>query len=86
MSLLGGESMLGQRDANRESVNSGDAKNQVPTTSAVADGGSDKEEAGKIALVDRPGRAATGDIMVDEYSEIVDAYFEKLTTAKSKHE
>ena len=81
MSLLGGESMLGQQNANRESVNSGNARNNVPTKSAVADGGNDKEETGKIAIVDRPSKSATGDIMTDEYGEIVDAYFEKLTTA-----
>lgn len=79
MSLLGGESVLGQ-DA-RESANASSGKAQADP----AEGIDLSEGAGNSPgprQLDRPSDAITGDAVIGEYSDLVDAYFRKLTSSK----
>ena len=80
MSLLGGESMLGQ-NAKKESVNKSDGNSDGDPEKAVAGADTEGDESAQgPQLVDRPAQTVTGDAMVDEYTDLVDAYFEKLTS------
>ena len=83
MSLLGGESMLGQ-SAPKESTNTGKGDGDGPDSPEFAEGDEGKGEAEKIAILDRPSTSGTGDAINDEYSDVVEAYFQKLTTSKGE--
>lgn len=83
-SLLGGESTLG-RNAREESAtpSKGKAAGTPSPEVAIADNPGDDSETGP-SRNHQPARSATGEAMVDEYSDLVDAYFRKLTASKSE--
>ncbi|NNE93074.1 MAG: hypothetical protein HKN23_15620, partial [Verrucomicrobiales bacterium] len=84
-SLLGGESMLGQRDkGDQESVNGDD---NFTMREGPLDANVDKSDVAKSAdnkREIRPAKSVTGDLLMNEYDDVVDAYFKKLTTGKKK--
>ena len=82
-SLLGGESLLGQ-NSGKESANSGDGNGEGPEVVRGGEGDDGKGKAEQMAIIDRPSTSGTGDAFTDEYSEIVDAYFRKLTTSDNE--
>ncbi len=81
-SLLGGESQLG-RSQGRESASRSDASAQgLKSPGAdIADGADPNSRSGPVTM-DRPSTSATGDAVLDEYRDVVDAYFRKLTTSR----
>jgi hypothetical protein len=81
-SLLGGESQLGRRPG-RETAGRSDANAEgLKSPGAdLADTARAESPSGPTTL-DRPATSATGDAALDEYREVVDAYFRKLTTSR----
>ena len=84
-SLLGRESMLGRRSGSRESVNSANVSSSgapspgaetAEVTNAAARGGINAETPAASSL--------TGEAALDDYRDVVDAYFRRLTLTKDR--
>lgn len=84
ISLLGGESMLGQ-NAREESATAsgGRADSMASPNVALSDnrGNSDEEP----QRLDRPSHATAGDAIIQTYDDVVEAYFKKLTAPGSRN-
>jgi len=82
-SLLGGESLLGQRTP-RESVAKSDGSGTAESSEDVVRvGPGDGGDSGAKSST-RPSTALTGDLFTDEYQDLVDAYFKRLTSPETK--
>ncbi len=85
LSLLGGESMLGKTGPDSANRTDGMADGSpAPDMSLAEDADGDAQ--GKPRALNRPSRSATGDLILDEYGDLVDAYFDKLTTTRNRKE
>ncbi len=83
MSLLGGESQLGRPQ--KESVARSNAQSQgTPSPGAGTSDSTDDPGRGGLTERSRPAGSAAGDAALDEYSDVVDAYFRKLTANPDK--
>ncbi len=82
-SLLGGESMLGHGDK-ESATNSNATANGTP--SPGADKAHDGSNGGNDGITSstRPSQSATGDAVLGEYDQLVEAYFRRLTTKNNK--
>jgi len=85
MSMLGGASDLLGSDVKASDAQDGNALSERPLNADLdkADG---KGSGGQVQRSIRPSKSATGGITIDEYKEVVDAYFRKLTMKKGKNE
>ena len=84
-SLLGGESMLGRRTSDQESVNSANANaNGAPSPGAeTADAANAAARTG-INGETTASSSLTGEAALDDYRDVVDAYFRRLTLPKDQ--
>lgn len=78
-SLLGGESMLGRREGanaeGKQDVNPTDLDDENLVVKRPGDGGGQG-----ATRATRPSESSVGDLFSDEYRDLVEAYFRKLTT------
>ena len=81
-SLLGGESMLGQREGEnaegRQDVSSTDLDGEDLLVTRPADGSAEG-----ATRATRPSQSSPGDLFSEEYRDLVEAYFRKLTTSEA---
>ena len=83
VSLLGGESMLGQNAREESAATSpGQADGSPSPGLALASGPTEGAGAGPSKLV-RPADSALGGAVIAEYDDLVDAYFRRLTTRRT---
>lgn len=82
-SLLGGESMLGQRNGPQSGGKTGgDGRgNETPQPTIVREGDG---KGSKTESATRPSTSLAGDLFTDEYRDLVEAYFRKLTKKTDK--
>ncbi|MEX2577682.1 MAG: hypothetical protein WD342_01380 [Verrucomicrobiales bacterium] len=84
-SLLGGESMLGKTGPESANLSDGLAEG-TPSPDVSLSEDSDGDGEGRPRALNRPSRSPTGDLILDEYGDLVDAYFDKLTTTRNRKE
>jgi hypothetical protein len=77
-SLLGGESRLGRRDRPESATASKGHAAGTPAPGANLSGEPDANASG-ITAASRAAVSAIGDAAAEEYRDLVDAYFKKLT-------
>ncbi len=83
-SLLGGESNLGQRGTGPESANSGDGRTDDVDSTELEKARKGERNGEVVKRELRPAKSVTGDLLMNEYDDVVDAYFKKLTTEKKE--
>ncbi len=80
-SLLGGESKLGRRDKKESATASRGQSEGTPSPGASLAGDPNNRDSGTITTSNRTSTEAARDAAAEEYRDLVEAYFRKLTTS-----
>ena len=82
-SLLGSETMLGHAEKESATASNGKAEGTPSPGADRADDSASGRHSG-IVPASRPTGSISGDAALDDYNQLVDAYFRRLTTPQKK--